>query len=102
MNRFCQDFELMALGTRALQQVGRRRLAGKQKDLAGWEELPYVNSRFYAIHVGHNDIADHEIRLNRTGSLNGARTGVHGRRIEAVLIQNDCKRVGYNPLIVND
>jgi len=91
----------MSLGPRALQQVGRCRLAGEQENLAGWKELSYVNGRFDAIHVGHNDIADHEVRFNRTGSLNGARAGVHGRCIEAVLIQNDCERVCDNPLIVN-
>jgi hypothetical protein len=60
-----------------------------------------MNGRFDAIHIGHNDVADYEVGFHRTGSLNGARTGVHGRCIEAVLIQNDCKRVSYNPLIVH-
>jgi len=92
----------MPLRSSAFQQVSSSSLARKEEDLARGEELPYMYGGLNAVHVGHDDVTDYEVGLDGTGPLDGTCARIHRRGIKAVLIQNDCERVGNNPLIVNN
>jgi hypothetical protein len=97
-----QDLELVALGAGAFQQVGRRRLAGEEQDLAARQELADVDGRLDAVHVGHDHVADDEVGLDRTGALDGSGAGVDGRSVETGLVEDDGQGIGDDLLVVYD
>jgi hypothetical protein len=96
-----KDFELVSLGTRTLEQIGGGSLAGEKEDLTAGEKSANIDGCFDAVHIRHDDVADDEVRMDIPGALHRSSTGINGGRIEPVLVENDCKGIGDNPLVVN-
>src|SRR5580692_5835668 len=101
MYRLCQNFKLMALSPCILQQIGRRGLAGEEKYLATGQEATNADSRFNAIHVRHDDIADDQIRLERSCAFHCCCSGIHRRSVISVQIEDFGQSVSNDLLVVN-
>lgn len=95
-----EDFELVALGARAFQEVGGSGLAGEEQDFAAREETANVDGGLDTVHVGHDDVADDEVGTNGFGALDGAGSGIDSRGIEPVLVEDYGERVGDYSFVV--
>src|SRR5690349_15427895 len=102
MHGLGQDFELMSLGAGALQQIGGGGLAGEQQDLAGRQKAANMDGGFDAVHVGHDDVADHQVGTDVARALDGSGSGVDGGSIEAMLVKDDSQRVGNHVFVIDD
>src|SRR5581483_5905206 len=69
--------------------------------LAGGQELADIYRGLNAIHVGHDDVADYQVRLNRAGAFHGCGAGVNRGGVIAMLIENDSQRVCDNAFIIH-
>jgi hypothetical protein len=96
-----QNFEFVALRPRFLQQVGRSRLAGKQENLAGWQQAADLNRSIDAVHVVHDHIADDHLRLDGLGHLDSRFATVCSHRVKTVSVQNNDQRVGDHALVID-
>src|SRR5579862_6746188 len=101
VNGFRENLKLVSLGTSVLQQVGGGCLAGKQQDFTGRQKATNADGGFDAIHIGHDDVADDEIGLQRARAFHGRCAGVHRRGVIPVKVEDFGQGVGNNLLVVN-
>src|SRR5215467_13447904 len=95
-----QDLKFMSLSAGFLQKVGGRSLPGEEKNLASRHQLTYLNCSFNAVHVGHDYVADHQVRTSRAGTIHCGYSSIDSRRLEAVLVQDDRQRISDNSFII--
>lgn len=96
-----QDFEFVSLCASTLEQVGGGGLPGEQENLAAWKKSANIDGRFNPIHIGHDDVADYEVRVDVPGTFYGTRAGIYRGRVKSVLVEDNCEGVSDNPLVVN-
>lgn len=92
----------MALGAGAFQEIGGGGLSREEQNFAARKEAANVDGRLDTVHVGHDDVADDEVRTNGFGALHGTGSGVDSRGIEPVLVEDDGERVGDYSFVVYD
>ena len=91
----------MSLGAGAFEQIGGRRLAGKKQDLTFREKLADVNRGVDTVHVGHDHVADHQVRTLPSGPLNCCRAGIDRGSVKSILIENDRQGIGDHTFVVD-
>lgn len=92
----------MSLSPRLLQQICCSRLSGKEKDLAGRQELADVDGGVDSVHVVHDDVADDQVGALASRLLDGACTAIDSGRRKSVLIKDDCQSVGDYALVIDN
>jgi hypothetical protein len=102
MDGLGQDFELVALGPGAVEQVGGGGLPGEEQDLAGGQYPADADGGVDAVEVGHHDVADEHVGPEGRRKLNGLLAAIDGGGIETGLIEDNREGVGDHALIVGD
>ena len=102
MHRFRQNLKLIALGARLFQQIGRRRLAGKQQNLDLRQYPSNADSRIDSVQIGHDHIRDQHVRLKAGSLRKSGFAGVNGASLKPALIQYHGQRVGDHSFIVGN
>ena len=90
----------MSLGPCFFKEIGGSCLTGKEQNLALGKHLPDLYGSFDPVHVGHDDITNHQIRMAGSRSLHRRRPCVDRGGFEAVLIQDDGQGIGDDTLVV--
>ena len=96
-----QDFEFVPLSAGLLEKIGSGGLTGKQENFASGNQLADLNGRFDSVHIGHDDVADNQIRTCGSSAVDGSKSRVYRRCLKAVLIQDDRQCVGNNSFIID-
>jgi hypothetical protein len=101
MNRFGEDVEMVTAGAGVFEKLGRGRLAGKEKNFAGWQKFADVDGGVDAVHVVHHHVADDQVRTVAARSFDGSRAAVNRCRRESILVEDNRKGIGDYALVVN-
>src|SRR5215813_4019281 len=101
MHGLGQNFELVALGSGLLEQIGRGRLPRKKKDLASGQVLTDADGGLDTVHVLHDDIADHQVWAARAGAGHSLCSGVNRAGLKSILVEDGSQGVRYHPLVID-
>src|SRR6266446_7310344 len=102
MDWFGEYLEFVSLRPGRFQQIGGGRLSRKQENFAFRYRLSDLNRNVNSGDgfVFEDDVADHQIGTRAARVINGLLPGIDGRRIEAVLVEDDRKGIGYHSFII--
>lgn len=92
----------MSLSASFFEQIGGGGLSGEEQDLASGEELANANCRLNPVHVRHDDVADDKLRSGFFCPIHCGGPRINRRGIEAVLVEDDGKRIRDNAFIIDD
>src|SRR5277367_6645538 len=102
MNGLGEDLKLVPLSAGAVKQVGGGGLPGEEQNLACWQQFADPDCGIDAVEVGHDDITDEHVGLESARCLDGIFAGVYSSGFNSALVQNDCKGIDNDTLVVGD
>lgn len=102
MDRFGDEFELVALVDSALEDLGDAGLSGEEQDRTAWKILAECDGEFNSVHTRHEHVRNDPVR-QKSGSFIECVKSVVGRNsVEPGICQNFSQRVRDEALIVDD